>query len=757
MAGALLMLGASLAATPAAAETPQQAPAAAPAQQTPPASGQPAPGDEVGSTDVIIVTARREERLIDIPAAGSAVGAERIAELGGLQDQRTLTALLPGVSLVDNDSGNSEFAIRGAGQAGRSINADAAIALLRNGAQVTGGNIGGRGFARMDFFDIERIEVLRGAQGSLYGANAVGGVVSIVSQAPKDRFEALVDLKHNLTTVGLDGSAIVNLPVTDTLAVRLGVEAVEEWEGQVYNTFRDDYADSTAYRGVRASVGYTPSDALRIVVSLDGSRIDEGTGAQVDVQRRLYPAIVETFDYRSQVEGDANSKYRQNIFNGAVLVEADLGFADLTSTTNYRWRDSFAISDDDGRFPGAPPLASTGQRNIAGGVNCRSNTCITAFVDQATVFFQEAVLAGEADRLDWQVGADYRALTDTYSINNFGRRTPANAPIAPQFQTLLSDNTTLGAFATARYALTDTVDFEASGRWTQDEKEFEGGLSTGAPQIGSIPLSRRTYVNWTYGGSLSWRPTPRSNLYARIATGFRAGGFNRDTGTSSTLPGAPVTPIAYDEENTTAYEVGFKHDVSPRLRVSSAVFYSDYADVLITDQGTRSVAQGGGAYNYLDNLGDAKAFGLEVEASGVWRDFGVPGGRLAYTVATTWFDSALDSVVRTVDGRELNGSPEFMATVNGSYFWPLAGELSGFIAPSFQYEHGGFFNIANTVERDTNRNLRLRLGVRSRNGWEIAAAGTNLLNQTYEFLYGAGFLAETPAPEYTIEFRYRFD
>ena len=76
---------------------------------------------------------------------------------------------------MDNGNVNSEFAIRGAGQAGRNVNADSAIALIRNGAQVTGGNIGGRGFARMDLFDIGQIEVLRGAQGALYGANAVAG------------------------------------------------------------------------------------------------------------------------------------------------------------------------------------------------------------------------------------------------------------------------------------------------------------------------------------------------------------------------------------------------------------------------------------------------------------------------------------------------------------------------------------------------------------------------------------------------------
>ena len=145
-------------------------------------------------------------------------------------------------------------------------------------------------------------------------------------------------------------------------------------------------------------------------------------------------------------------------------------------------------------------------------------------------------------------------------------------------------------------------------------------------------------MNWTYGGSVSWRPTSRLNVYARLATGFRAGGYNRDFGTSNALPGNPATPLAYDEESSTAYEVGVKYDMSRALQVTAAAFKTDYKDVLVSDTGTRFAAQGGGAFIYLDNLGDADAKGLEIELSGI-AEVPVVGGRIVYGLSGTWIDS----------------------------------------------------------------------------------------------------------------------
>lgn len=715
-------------------------------------------GGAVRELDELVVTARkREERLQDIPAAGSAITAERLEEAGGLRDQRSLTAMLPGVTLVDNDNVNSEFAIRGAGQAGRNVNADAAIALLRNGAQVTGGNIGGRGFARMDFFDIQRIEVLRGAQGALYGANAVGGVISIVSQRPKPAFEALVQGGYSFTREGIDGLAVVNAPLSETLALRAGVDVTEQWGGRVYNTFLRKEIDYQKYQAARLSLGWRPSETFEAIATLDVSRLDDPSGAQIDVSRRKYLLIPETFDYQSRVEANTESRLKQDIVNAGLQLEADFGWAQFTGVSNFRARESHATSDDDGRFPGAPNLAN-GAAFIAGTAQCRQNNCFSTFTDDAEVFYQEVRLSGDLGGLTYQVGVDFRTLDDTYVTGSYGRvgTTAAAIPVRPAFTKVVSDNKTYGAFATGAYDLSPTLRIEAAARWAEDDKDFEAGLSNDAPAVGSVPARSRTFVNWTYGASLSWRPDTATNLYARIATGFRAGGFNRDFGTSVNLPGNPATPVAYEEEESTAYELGAKFQFSRAANLSLSAFHTDYEGVLVTDTGARAAAQGGGQFFYLANLGDAWSRGLEAELNGVLPDLGGGGGRLSYTLAAVYVQSKISSPITPVDGRRLNGTPKLATTVNGTYVHPLSERLDAFLNVTFQGEDGGFYNITNVIERETNRSLQLRAGVQSRAGWEAALVVTNVLDERYAFFYsGANILAETPGPEYKIQFRYR--
>lgn len=710
-------------------------------------------GDDRMVSELVVTARKREERLQDVPAAGSVLTAERVQEAGGATDLRNLTTLLPGVSLVDNDNVNSEFAIRGAGQAGRNVNADSAIALIRNGAQVTGGNIGGRGFARMDMFDIGQIEVLRGAQGSLYGANAVGGVISIVSQTPRPEFSAEVEGGYNFNMEGINAIGIVNVPVNDVLALRVGVDITEEYGGRVYNTYRRENVDGTDYRGARVGLAFHPDDAFRAVLTFDVSRLDDAVGAQVDVSRRKYPAIPETFDYQTQTEANTKQRLRQNIANGNLVIDADLGGVKLTSSTNIRWRDSLAVADDDGRYPGAP-LLSNGQPNIAGGATCRNNNCYSTIADQVNVFYQEIRLNGAWGALDWTAGGDFRKLSDTYTVVSFGRMNGA-AAVPASYAILDSDNRTFGAFATGAYRLTDKLTLEGSLRWTQDEKGLFGGLSNGAPQVGSIPRRERTFVNWTYGGSLSWRPDPRLNLYARVATGFRAGGYNRDFGTSNVLPGNPATPLAYDEERSTAYEAGVKYEMSRALQVTAAIFKTDYKDVLVSDTGTRFAAQGGGQFIYLDNLGDADAEGLEIELNG---RVAAPmvGGRLVYGLSGTWLKSDIRSPISIIDGNTLNGAPKFAMTANATWSRPLFGEVEGFLSANYKGEWDGFYNITNLQSRDANRDLSLRVGVRHGADWEVALKASNVLNQRYEFFYGTGFLAATPGPEYLLQVRGRF-
>lgn len=133
--------------------------------------------------EVVITARKREEQIIDVPASVSSFSGEQVEELGGIADIKDLSYVAPGLAFVDTGNINSEVNIRGAGAGtARVSGVDAPIGVLRNGANVSGGNIGGRTYTRTDLFDIERIEVVRGPQGALYGVNSVGGIMNVLSR-----------------------------------------------------------------------------------------------------------------------------------------------------------------------------------------------------------------------------------------------------------------------------------------------------------------------------------------------------------------------------------------------------------------------------------------------------------------------------------------------------------------------------------------------------------------------------------------------
>ena len=179
--------------------------AAMAAWSAPAAAQTPAPGDasEVTVGEVVVTARRREERLVDVPTAASIIDGAQLAERGGAGGSGELLATQPSVRFNNLTSTlTSEISMRASSTA-RATNGDPSVGLYRNGAYVGGGAIGGRNFSRLDFFDIGRVEVLRGTQGALYGRNAVGGAVNIVSARPEFDHEGYVDLRYGFDNESL--------------------------------------------------------------------------------------------------------------------------------------------------------------------------------------------------------------------------------------------------------------------------------------------------------------------------------------------------------------------------------------------------------------------------------------------------------------------------------------------------------------------------------------------------------------------------
>jgi iron complex outermembrane receptor protein len=155
----------------------------------PPALAQSADAGATDGDEIVVTARKREERIADVPASVTSLSGEQLEELGGLTDIKDLSFLTPGLAFVDTGNINAEVSIRGAGAGtARVTGVDAPIGVLRNGANISGGNIGGRTYTRADLFDVERVEAIRGPQGALYGVNAVGGVLNVISARPRPEF-----------------------------------------------------------------------------------------------------------------------------------------------------------------------------------------------------------------------------------------------------------------------------------------------------------------------------------------------------------------------------------------------------------------------------------------------------------------------------------------------------------------------------------------------------------------------------------------
>lgn len=366
------------------------------------ASGQAA----AATADEIVVQARkRAEYLQDIPVSGSVVGEQEIRDFGGIQSDIQLGEYLTGVTV--DEEGNPEYFIRGAGT-GRSPQTSSATTQLFSGADAAGG-FGGRSFEAPDSFDIRQIEVYRGAQGSLYGRNAVGGVLNFIPYEPNAKFSYYTQGTWNVTDEGYRGEAVVNVPVNETTYLRFGGYAEKE-DGPFYNDYKDEPFANVNTWGARVSAKklFDGWDALVMVHygeygynSLGNERnafkpgvfgvvpnvtsnmfglvtVTPGTVLPRDVHGNVLPAGT-MYDYPVSSNGDyfhqafdSNDFYFEHTLNALLKVNVDLPFATLSSITNIRDRVYEYMIDTDGSYIGGiyggmgSPTVATAAFNNAG-------------------------------------------------------------------------------------------------------------------------------------------------------------------------------------------------------------------------------------------------------------------------------------------------------------------------------------------------------------------------------------------------------
>ncbi|PHR61988.1 MAG: hypothetical protein COA47_05250 [Robiginitomaculum sp.] len=677
--------------------------------------------------DEIVVTSRkREESLQRTPLSVMAFTSADI-EKANIVNILDLGVRLPNVNIAGAGgagTNNASFAIRGLGSGSRnSPNSENAVGLYIDDAYY--GKTDG---ALLDVIDVERIEVLRGPQGTLFGRNSTAGAIRYITKKPHfDNPEGNIAL-----TLGRydrrDLKASLNLPISETIATRWTVASLNR-DGYVHNAITNEDLGSQDTFAIRGAVLVRPNDKLDINLSGDYTKSNSTGAPTVATITNLTPnggiwgapfAATEDaeniakygFGHDDVPTNDRFTSYgagphftkRRSIGANLVLDYSINDNLALKSATTYRYLKSNVGYDMDGT-----------PAELVGRIMDRD----------IKVFTQEVQLSGTAENIQWVAGAFY-LWEEVKSFQDDFRMINADNVNGIQGGQLVDPHTTKSAaiFGQATYSVSDSFDITGGLRYTNDKKhqtvfnvDFPGGTRN------DVSLESDTSDSWgALSGrlSLEWTVNDNTFTYASYARGFRSGGLNDE---------GPTTPFtSYDKETVNSFELGIRSDlIDNRLRTNLTAFYTDAQDLQLTvllNQNDNDTV--------TDNAGSAKIYGLEAEVTAIltkYISFGLNAGYLnsQYKEVPPFSDEFVPIKV----GDSLTNAPKYSFSAQIDIDIPIAtGELETNISYSWKDDYSLFPGIESKQEAFG----LLGFNVTYTNGdgdWSVSIFGTNVLNQEY--------------------------
>lgn len=686
--------------------------------------------EDAGGDEIIVTARRREERLADVPTAASVIDSRSLADRGGATTSGELLADQPSIRFNNLSSSiTSEISIRASSTA-RATNGDPSIGLYRNGNYIGGGGIGGRNFARLDMVDVGRVEVLRGTQGALYGRNAVGGAINIISAQPEFEFGGFATASYGFENDSLQVQGAVNLPVAEGVAIRLTGDGVHQKKGFFYNPYNDVYFDRQEGYGLRGQLRVQRGvfDLVLLAETQDLKTPSVHYQVEIPAGTPGFPGgyTQDRFSY----PWNTAPRAEQDIDAFQALAKIDLGGAEMVSSTLYRKRMSAYDLDNDGVNPEELARArAAGQIGPLTPLDPNSGSFVT---DTTKTFTQDLHVVGDAadGRISWLVGAELLLLDSEFSVTTTRSPTipnPSPGNIAPAKLSFDS----YAAYGSLGYDLTDALNLTGELRYTYDKRSISArlfDLATGAPTGGPSRIidDEISSDNLAYNATLSYKVAADVLTYAKMGTSYRAGGFN----TRLSDPRAPrPVQVLFGDENSTSYELGIKGVPSQRAYFAIAAYYTRLGNLIAqVDDGcaltnpTCPLA----AVSYLTNAGDAKSWGIEAEFS---KSFNLGNGTGRLAVSGSRQSGEVTS--GRYDGLDLAQVPDWLASANLNLHHPISDNvaLTGNILVNGQW--GGKQELtATSVDLDDYVLLNLRAGAEF-GDFRVTAFANNVFNKIY--------------------------
>ena len=741
------------------------------------------------TSNVIVVTANKREQSINEVGLSITAESGETLTLKGIDSPTDLGRIVPGLTVQPSPFNTPVYTLRGIGFYETTLSAAPTVAVYTDEIALPF-SATTRGIA----FDIQRVEVLKGPQGTLFGQNTTGGAINYVVNKPTDFFDAGLDLSYGRFNT-VDAQGFISGPITEGVKARLALRTIQSGDWQYSYTRDESLGSQDKFQG-RLQIEIEPSSDFRIMLNANGwidksdtqaAQLIEDTcgastagtcGSPIADEFRNYPRAprdpraadwgygiykdwdvfnastdYSQFDYSNQGQFGRQPRRDDSFYQLSARIDYDLDDnLMLTSITAYSDYDTDSVQDFDGT------VFATVDTNTSGYIRN---------------FSQELRVAGDYDWGNFIIGGNYdSAKTFDRLFYNFSQG-PSSDPLffipgAPQGQLTFNysdqDVKTYAIFGNVEFGLTDNLDLVAGARYTNSKRDFEGCTNdfqggtaiwwnaifgTNVQPNGCLTFTStfpvifdpanfdeldEDNVSWNVG--LNYTTESDALIYARVSRGYKSGSFP----TASVASFTGYTPVT--QESVTAYEVGFKAPFEDgRVNISAAAFYYDYKDKQLRGRKPDPVF---GTLDGLVQIPESTVAGIEAQIDVS------PIDGLTISVGGTYIDTEINEftgfdafgVLRDFEGQDFPYAPALTAIGDVNYEFSVGNDANGYFGASFTYNSQTTSALANTTTDtvvedrrfviDEYALLDLRAGVKfNDNRMRIGAYVRNVTNTYY--------------------------
>lgn len=666
-----------------------------------------------GLEDIVVTATRREERLQDVPVTVTAITAQSLA-VADVATVRDLTQVIPGF-VGSRNAGVFQPVIRGVGSTGISIGDEPNVATYIDGVYQP------EAVANwIDLVEVDRVEVLRGPQGTVFGRNATGGLINVITPDPKFTPGGRLAVKYGFMrndAQDLDVRGYVTGPLSENVAGDIAV-LYKDLGGYIKDLLRPGGGlGDMEIKDIRAKLLFKPSDRFQIVFT--GEVFDQKSHVTAyqpyennTIARNDPGVILPTGPWQASVKTEAPGDSRPYLdlrrYNLAMHTRLEFNAFNLETTTGYLDYDLHQRNDSDssnifyGDFP------------------------VTLFSE--SISQEVRLLSTSSGRLQWLLGGYFYYLDGGSSLRVLTRAS------ANQFDPELTVKSWAG-FAEGTLELVDSLFVTAGVRYTTEDRTFKqtvnGRLVTApAPGWPADGKAEASFNKWTYRGAVRWKFADDANVYVSYGTGFKSGVFNM----------AAASPFPVNPETITAIEGGIKADPLPWLRTNLSIYHNDYKDLQV------QAKDAGGVTFILQNAANAKIYGGEFELTaspnrdlnlrgsiayihGRYEDFPLAQAFIPRTDANGVLIGGNNVVSADASGKKLTRAPKFTFNLGFDWTTDMAGGRLGFAGNLF-HSSKLYYDFLNIFEQKAYTLTNAQVSWTTPNErWRFNLWVTNLTNE----------------------------